>query len=96
MISGIIGSDGEDWKRMRSILDKRMLRPNHVATYTDGFNKVITDFVHRLRTIRDQKGGGLKVPNLDIELFHWSIESMYMCDFIVILFIFFLLCINTI
>lgn len=82
-----IDSDGEDWKRMRSVLDKRMLRPNHVATYTEGFNQVVTDFVHRLRTIRDKKGGGLKVPSLDVELFHWSIESMFEWNFLFTIFI---------
>ena len=60
---------------MRKIMDKRMLRPLHVATYTDRFNEVVTDFVTRLRQVRDSKGAGVTVPNLDMELFHWSLES---------------------
>lgn len=73
---GILIRDGEDWKRMRTLLDRRMLRPRHVATYTDTFNEVITDFIARLRKIRDLKGGGQKVPNIDFELFHWSLETI--------------------
>ena len=60
---------------MRTILDKRMMRPTHVATYADKFNEVLTDFVDRLRTVRDTKGDGKKVPNMDNELFNWSLES---------------------
>jgi cytochrome P450 len=58
LLFDVLQRDGENWRRMRSILDRRMMRPAHVATYTDNFNDVVTDFVDRLRTIRDKKGGG--------------------------------------
>lgn len=68
-------SDGPDWKRMRVLLDKQLLRPNHVATYTNNFNEVVTDLMERLEHIRETKGNGLTVPNIDEELFRWSLES---------------------
>lgn len=72
---GILTEDGSEWKRMRSVLDKQMLIPRHVATYTEDFNEVVTDFIERLRQIR-KRGNGLAVPNLDHELFHWSLETI--------------------
>lgn len=62
---------------MRSVLDKQMLIPRHVASYTEDFNEVVTDFIERLRQIR-KRGNGLAVPNLDHELFHWSLESKWL------------------
>lgn len=73
---GILIEDGPEWKRMRALLDKRMMRPRHVATYLDCFNEVVTDFVDHLREIREKKGNGVTVPNLDHELFHWSLETI--------------------
>lgn len=72
---GILTEDGPEWKQMRSVLDKQMLIPRHVATYTENFNEVITDFIERLRQIK-KKGNGLVVPNIDHELFHWSLETI--------------------
>lgn len=68
-------SDGPDWKRMRVLLDKPLLRPKLVAAYTDNFNEVVTDLIERLMRIRETKGNGLTVPNIDQELFRWSLES---------------------
>ena len=65
---------------MRKLLDKRMMRPHHVATYTDKFNEVVTDFVVRLKKIREKNGDGQAIPNLDLELFHWSMESKFGCN----------------
>jgi cytochrome P450 len=73
---GILINDGSEWKRMRTILDKRMLRPQHIAVFANTFNEVITDFIARLRRIRDEKGGGQTIPNMDHELFHWSLETI--------------------
>lgn len=72
----LIENDGPKWKRMRAQLDKRMMRPKHVASYTGHFNDVITDFISRLKHIRATEGKGIRVPNLDQELFHWSLETI--------------------
>ena len=68
-------SDGPDWKRMRVLLDKQLLRPVHVATYANNFNEVVTDLIKRLMHIRKTEGNGLTVPNIDKSLFRWSLES---------------------
>jgi len=73
---GILTNDGPDWKRMRVLLDKQLLQPRHVATYTNNFNEVVSDLIERLKRIRETKGKGLTVPDIDQELFCWSLETV--------------------
>jgi len=55
-----------------------MLRPKEVADYASGFNEIITDFINRLRTVREPSGSEKEneVCDLDNELFKWSFESV--------------------
>ncbi|XP_078343772.1 sterol 26-hydroxylase, mitochondrial-like [Oculina patagonica] len=55
-----------------------MLLPKEVADYASGFNEIITDFIHRLRTVREPSGSEKQneVFDLDQELFKWSFESV--------------------
>ena len=55
-----------------------MLRPKEVADYTSGFNEIITDFIHRLRTIREPSGSEKENEVCDLvnEHFKWSFESV--------------------
>jgi len=77
-IPGVFFADGPEWYKYRSVLSKRMLRPKEVADYASGFNEIITDFIHRLRTIREPSGSEKEneVCDLDNELFKWSFESV--------------------
>ncbi|XP_064599609.1 uncharacterized protein LOC135466162 [Liolophura sinensis] len=70
---GILVSDGEAWHRMRKVIDKPMLRIKDVAGYADDVNEVVTDFLERLGEIR--QGDGL-IPDLERELFNWSLETI--------------------
>ena len=55
-----------------------MLRPKEVASYTQGFSKIISDFIDRLRLVREPGGSDKEneVSELDNELFKWSFESV--------------------
>ena len=64
-------SDGDNWRRMRTELDKQMLRPRKVANYTDDFNQVSNDFIERMRRVRKSD---FTIDNMDKELFNWSLE----------------------
>ena len=77
-IPGVFFADGEEWHKMRSVLSKRMLRPKEVAEYAPDFNAIITDFIHRLRSVREPSGSEKEneVCELDNELFKWSFESV--------------------
>ena len=67
---------------MRTQLDRQMLRPGVVSSYTDDFNQVNTDFIAHLRERREAGGGesggsgdGAGMAQLDEHLFRWSLES---------------------
>ena len=77
-IPGVFFLEGPEWYKHRSVLSKRMLRPKEVAEYASGFNQIITDFIHRLRTVREPSGSEKEneVCELDKELFKWSFESV--------------------
>ena len=77
-IPGVFFADGPEWYKYRSVLSKRMLRPKEVAEYASGFNEIITDFIHKLRTVREPSGSEKEneVCALDNELFKWSFESV--------------------
>lgn len=62
----------EQWHRMRSVIDKPMLRMKDVKTYTDEINDVVTDFLDRLEKVRGEDDS---VPNLEEEFFNWSLEG---------------------
>ena len=77
-IPGVFFADGPEWYKHRSVLSKRMFRPKEVAEYASGFNEIITDFIHRLRIVREPSGSEKEneVCDLDNELFKWSFESV--------------------
>ena len=77
-IPGVFFADGEEWYKLRSVLSKRMLRPKEVADYTPGFNKIIGDFIHRLRSVREPSGSEKEneVCELDNRLSKWSFKSV--------------------
>ena len=77
-IPGVFFADGPEWYKHRSVLNKRMLRPKEVADYASGFNQIISDFIYRLRTVREPSGSEKEneVCDLDNELFKWSFESV--------------------
>ena len=77
-IPGVFFAHGPEWYKHRSVLSKRMLRPKEVADYASGFNEIITDFIHRLRAVREPSGSEKEneVCDLDNELFKWSFESV--------------------
>ncbi|XP_064600373.1 sterol 26-hydroxylase, mitochondrial-like isoform X2 [Liolophura sinensis] len=74
---GIFTGQDEKWHRMRSVIDKPMLRMKDVKNYTDEINDVITDFLDRLQQVRGQDN---IVPNLEEEFFNWSLEAKSCVD----------------
>ena len=62
---------GEEWYNVRRILNMKMLKPKVVGEYSQQLNDVTTDLLSQMKTIRDGNG---KVPNIQQELFKWSLE----------------------
>nr|XP_061799309.1 sterol 26-hydroxylase, mitochondrial-like [Nerophis lumbriciformis] len=68
---------GANWQRIRSILNPRMLKPKHVASYVDTINPVVADFLERLCWLRDNNkiNGGL-VCDVTGELYKFAFEGI--------------------
>ncbi len=64
-------SQGHDWQRQRSALNRPMMNTQVVASYTEEFQEVAEDMVDRMDNIRLPGG---EIPNLGDELFNWSME----------------------
>ncbi|XP_046575723.1 1,25-dihydroxyvitamin D(3) 24-hydroxylase, mitochondrial-like [Haliotis rubra] len=71
---GIFIADSEDWQRMRSVVDKPLLKIKTVESYADTFNIITTEFLDRLARLRGPDG---VVENIDVELFNWSLENPF-------------------
>uniref|UniRef100_A0A8C9SZ91 Cytochrome P450 family 27 subfamily A member 3 n=1 Tax=Scleropages formosus TaxID=113540 RepID=A0A8C9SZ91_SCLFO len=67
---------GDKWQRIRSILNPRMLKPQHVSSYSSIINPVVTDFIHKVAWIRQTKGDGIIVPDVTGELYKFAFEGI--------------------
>jgi len=62
---------GEEWYKVRRILNVKMLKPKVVGEYTQQLNEVSADLLTRTREMLDTDG---VVPSIQDELFKWSLE----------------------
>ena len=65
---------GEEWYKVRRILNMKMLKPKVIGEYAQVLNEVSSDMLLRLKQVRD--GAGV-ISNIQDELFKWSLE----CEF---------------
>ncbi|KAK6185568.1 hypothetical protein SNE40_007773 [Patella caerulea] len=73
---GIMTANGEQWRGNRSAMNPKLLRPKAVGDFVDGINSVVTDFVDRLRFLKDREGEGEFVPHLPNELNKFTMEAL--------------------
>lgn len=66
---------GAKWQRIRSILNPRMLKPQHVSSYSNTINEVVTDFLEKLAWLRAKDGGGVMVNDMAGELYKFAFEG---------------------
>ncbi|XP_046585181.1 cytochrome P450 27C1-like [Haliotis rubra] len=73
---GIMTAQGEQWKRCRSAMNPKLLRPKSVGEYVNGINDVVASFMERLRYLKDVEGDGQFVPHLPNELNKFTMETL--------------------
>ncbi|XP_078583909.1 cholesterol side-chain cleavage enzyme, mitochondrial-like [Branchiostoma floridae x Branchiostoma japonicum] len=69
---GIFLENGEKWQQYRTVLNKKLLRPQQAAAFTPLMDEAASNFMSYLRRKRDQ--GGM-VTDLQAHLFRWAMES---------------------
>ncbi|XP_045151416.1 1,25-dihydroxyvitamin D(3) 24-hydroxylase, mitochondrial [Echinops telfairi] len=69
---GLLILEGEDWQRVRSAFQKKLMKPVEIMKLDKKINEVLADFVCRLDELCDARG---HVEDLYSELNKWSFES---------------------
>ncbi|XP_078083984.1 cytochrome P450 [Mustelus asterias] len=67
---------GKEWKQMRSVLNPKMLKPKEVSSYSPAISEVVTDFVKKVRWLRENNGGGVMVNDVSSELYKFAFEAI--------------------
>nr|XP_034307414.1 probable cytochrome P450 CYP44 [Crassostrea gigas] len=75
---GIGNTNGDEWYRLRSAVQKMMVRPKAVTVYLPLVDEVAEDFIARLKKIRNDDGA---VEDFRWEAAKWNLESSGMTCF---------------
>ncbi|XP_037377597.1 1,25-dihydroxyvitamin D(3) 24-hydroxylase, mitochondrial isoform X2 [Talpa occidentalis] len=70
---GLLILEGEDWQRVRSAFQKKLMKPVEIMKLDNKINEVLADFMDRLDELCDERGC---VEDLYSELNKWSFESI--------------------
>nr|XP_005991834.1 PREDICTED: sterol 26-hydroxylase, mitochondrial-like [Latimeria chalumnae] len=73
---GPLLQEGEDWYRIRKVLNQRMLKPQEAKLYDRAINEVVSDLVQRFYWLRETKGSGVMVYDLTDELYRFAFEGI--------------------
>ncbi|XP_064638363.1 probable cytochrome P450 CYP44 [Lineus longissimus] len=76
--AGLGNSNGEEWYKVRSAIQQLMMRPKEVTEFFHMAEGVATDFLERIRRIRDKNG---EVGNFLNEAKKWTLETSSMTCF---------------
>ncbi|XP_007113403.1 1,25-dihydroxyvitamin D(3) 24-hydroxylase, mitochondrial isoform X1 [Physeter macrocephalus] len=70
---GLLILEGEDWQRVRSAFQKKLMKPVEIMKLDNKINEVLADFTGRIGELCDERG---RVEALYGELNKWSFESI--------------------
>ncbi|XP_067856922.1 1,25-dihydroxyvitamin D(3) 24-hydroxylase, mitochondrial [Heptranchias perlo] len=70
---GLLILEGKDWQRVRSVFQKKLMKPTEVVKLDGKINRVLKDFIGRIGKLCDETG---KIDNLYQELNKWSFETI--------------------
>ena len=66
-----VARQGDEWYKVRRILNMKLLKPNIIGEYSGRLNRVVTDVLSRFKETRHDNN---IVPNIKNELLKWSLE----------------------
>lgn len=72
MSLGLGNTNGEEWYKLRSNAQQKLLRPKEVQRHLPSVNQVAKDFVSKLAKIRNDN---LIIADLRNEVGKWSLEN---------------------
>ncbi|XP_030066096.1 sterol 26-hydroxylase, mitochondrial [Microcaecilia unicolor] len=73
---GIHVDYGDQWYRIRTTLNPKMLKLKEVSQYSPTVHEVVSDLLKRIHFLRRQDPSGVMVPNLTDELYKFGFEGI--------------------
>lgn len=74
--SGILSAQGEEWRKIRVMLNGKLVKPAHAQKYLNKLSTISEDLTDKIQVIRDQEDKDKTVPNILSLLYAWSIECL--------------------
>ncbi|XP_075685225.1 sterol 26-hydroxylase, mitochondrial-like [Rhinoderma darwinii] len=73
---GPFTEEGHRWHTLRSILNKRMLKPAEAMLYTGAVNEVVTDYLDTLDAMRKESPSGVMVNDIANTFYRFAFEGI--------------------
>ncbi|KAI8499629.1 hypothetical protein Bbelb_226800 [Branchiostoma belcheri] len=74
--TGILNLEGEEWQRVRSSVQKDLMRPKTVGAYAPLQDDVIRDLVDVIRALTGKDNSGGQVHNFTNYAYRWALEAI--------------------
>ncbi|XP_078598371.1 putative cytochrome P450 49a1 [Branchiostoma floridae x Branchiostoma japonicum] len=74
--AGILNLNGPEWQRVRSSVQKDLMRPKTVGAYASLQDDVTRDLVDVIRALIGKKDSGGQVENFTNYVYRWTLESI--------------------
>ncbi|XP_066267300.1 probable cytochrome P450 CYP44 [Branchiostoma lanceolatum] len=73
---GLVNLNGEEWQRVRSSVQKDLMRPKTVGAYASLQDDVSRDLVDVIRALTEKEDSGGQVHNFTSYVYRWALESI--------------------
>ncbi|KAJ0062345.1 hypothetical protein NL108_010527 [Boleophthalmus pectinirostris] len=73
---GLHVDTGENWYRIRSVLNQKMLKPAEARAYAPVIHQVVDDLLHRVQVLRQTSPDRTTVPDIASELYKFGFEGV--------------------
>ncbi|CAI9579568.1 unnamed protein product [Staurois parvus] len=73
---GPFTEQGHKWHALRTVLNKRMLKPSEAKSYAGSINNIVSDLMVRLQDLRKESPTGDMVKDLANELYRFTFEGV--------------------
>nr|DBA19638.1 TPA: hypothetical protein GDO54_015441 [Pyxicephalus adspersus] len=73
---GPFTEQGHKWHNLRTILNKRMLKPSEAKSYAGSINEIVSDFIIRIQELRKESPSGDTVKDVANEFYRFAFEGV--------------------